>query len=249
MRYPFRQGFVLTAIAGACVLAIPSTAMAAATTSPEAIGLYASGTGLLPITVANTPDETSVGTLTTASVSVPGILSTGVLTATVTSDNYSNTDVAGLSALGTLFPVLSSGTIDSFCVFSGAGNFSNSYVTIENLDILGATFTGTATPNENLAGITLPAGLGSITVTLDQQVTGPVAGSETINAVNIAYTLLGGLTTEHIVIASSTCGPFNASEVTPLASGKGLGIGLGGLALIGGVYATIRVRRRRLAMI
>jgi hypothetical protein len=86
---------------------------------------------------------------------------------------------------------------------------------------------------------------GVLTVTLNQEVTGPVGGSETWNAVDIS---VGGGSTEDIDIASATCGPYNSSEETPLASGKGLGIGLGAVGLLGGAYATVAVRRRRNAV-
>lgn len=251
MRHSFRGGIAATAIAGTCVLAMTSTALARTdpgpTTSPEAIGVYVNGSGPLEFSVSNTPDQTTVGTTPVASVNLGPLVTASVLSATVVSNNYSYASVASLTTIIGAILGITSGTIQSFCVATGAGDFSHSYSTIEDLDINGATFTGNPTPNENLT-VTLPAGLASLSVTLNQQVAGPVAGSETVNAINIQYTLLGGLTSEDIAIASSTCGPYTPGQVTPLASGKGFGIGLGALGLLGGGYATIRVRRRRNAL-
>jgi hypothetical protein len=244
MRKSLRRGFVLTALAGTCVFAIAPAALAVTngpTTSPEAIGLYANGT---LVSVANTPDQTTVGTTTVASASVLGVLTANVLNATVVSDNYSYASVASLSTIvGTPFTTISSGTIESYCVVTGPGDFSSSYVTIENLDIDGATFNGTLTSPQTLS-VSLPTGLASLTVTLDQELTGPVTGSETFNAIDISFTTTLGLT-EDVDIASATCGPYNSEEVTPLASGNGLGIGLGLLGLVGAGVATVYVRRRR----
>jgi hypothetical protein len=51
--------------------------------------------------------------------------------------------------------------------------------------------------------------------------------------------------TESIYIGSSTCGPYTQEGVTPLASGKGVCLGLGLLAAGGVAVGTVRVRRRR----
>jgi hypothetical protein len=214
-----------------------SNAMAATngpTTSPEAIGLYANGL----VSVANTADETTIGdTASAASASVAGYVTASTLSATVVSENYDYASVADIAT--DAGPTISSGTITEYCVTTAAGTFS-SYAVIENLVIGTLSFNGTVyTPNTTL-GVT-----GVLTVTLNQEVTGPASatGSETWNAIDIDT----AGSTEDIDIASATCGPYTALQSTPLASGLGLGLGLGGLGLFGGTYATIRIRRRNAA--
>jgi len=62
---------------------------------------------------------------------------------------------------------------------------------------------------------------------------------------HISFTTIG-LVTEDIYIASSTCGPF--SSPVPLASGKGLAIGLGAFGALAVGVGTTRVHRRRRLM-
>ncbi len=246
MRHSLWGGIAATGIAGLCALAMTSTALAAAngpTTSPEAIGIYANGY----LSIANTPDQTTVGSATpVASVTVGTLLTADTLNATVVSDNYDYASVESLSALA-LLPI-TSGTITEYCVTTGPGTFS-SYAVIEDLSVNGSTpysATVTATDQTPLT-FTVPGTLTALTVTLNQELTGPVTGSETFNAIDIDLTapVLG---TEDIDIASATCGPYNSAEATPLASGKGLGIGLGAAGLLGGAYAIVYVRRRRNAL-
>jgi hypothetical protein len=244
MRHAFRRGLVLSTLAGTCALAMTSTAMAATngpTTSPEAIGIYANGT---LVSLANTPDQTTVGTSSTASVGLPPLLTVNALNATVVSNNYSYASVASITTLIGSVLGITSGTITQYCVTNGAGNFTSSYASIEDLDIAGTTFSGVVTTPNTALSVTLPIGLGTLTVTLDKEVTGPVAGSESFTAVDVSLTTILGLTLD-LEIASATCGPYTSGQPTPMASGKGLGIGLGALGLVGGVYGTVRVRRRR----
>jgi hypothetical protein len=249
MRRTLRRGAILTAFAGTCVLAMTATALAATngpTTSPEAIGIYANGLASL----GNTPDETSVGTMTASNVDVGTILGASTLSATVVSDNYSWAQVEGISALtGSILPVTAT-AVTTYCVASGAGNFSNSYVVIAGLSINGSTaISGTYTSAATLTGLTLPAGIASLSVTIDQETspsTETVSGSETFQGVDIDLTTILGVS-EDIDIASATCGPYTTGQGTPLASGKGLGIGLGAVGLLGGAYAVVRIRRRHAA--
>jgi len=237
MRKHIRRGLTLTALAGACTIAMAPAALAQPTTSPEAFGLGASGL----ISLTNTPDQTTVGTSSVANATVAGILNATVLTATVTSVNSTSAGVATLGVGGITLPILgaiSAGAVSSTCTANANGTFTGT-ANIANLSILGATFNGSASPNTNLT-VTVPAGIATVSVTLNQQVTGPVPGSETVNAIAITYTLpVTG--TETIDIASSTCGPFSAG--VPLASGKGLGIGLGAFGLLGLGLGAIYVRR------
>ena len=78
-------------------------------------------------------------------------------------------------------------------------------------------------------------------MTLNEQVAGPVVGSQTVNAIHIHFSTL--VASEDIYVASSTCGPFNAS--VPLAGGKGLAIGLGACGLLGVSATAVGWHRRR----
>jgi len=88
-------------------------------------------------------------------------------------------------------------------------------------------------------------------VTLNEEDPGPasVTGSETFYALHLTLTtapLLGGTgSTLNLYLGSATCGPYNQAVGTPVAGGKGLGIGLGLLGLFGAGTAAVYVRRRR----
>jgi hypothetical protein len=239
MRNCLKRGAFLTALAGVCTVALAPAALAAPTTSPEAFALGATGL----VTLANTPDQTTVGSTSVASASVAGLLNATGLTATVTSVNSTGAEVASLNTTGLsgILGTVSAGVVQSTCTANAGGTFTGT-ADIANLSILGVTFNGSATPNKSLLMLSLPTGIASASVVLNQQVAGPVAGSETVNAIAITYTLtIGG--TETIDVASSSCGPFTAG--VPLASGAGLGIGLGAVGLVGLGLGAIYVRRRR----
>jgi hypothetical protein len=238
MRKYLRRGAVLTALAGACTIAVAPAALAAPTTSPEAYALGASGL----VSLANTPDQTTVGTSSVASATLTGLLSATGLSATVTSQDSTSAEVAGLNTTGltSILGTVSADVVKSTCTANSNGTFTGT-ADIANLSILGATFNGSATANTNLL-VSAPAGVASIAVTLNKQEAGPVAGSETVIAIEIMYTLtVGG--TETIDVASSTCGPFVAG--VPLTSGPGLAIGLGAIGLVGLGLGTFYVRRHR----
>jgi hypothetical protein len=136
-----------------------------------------------------------------------------------------------------LLGVMTASAITSACLANANGTF------VETTSIASGSIAGTAIPatipaNDAFLNIPLVA-----TVTLNQQVAGPITGSVTVNAINIR--LLGS--TEQVNIASSTCGPFSAS--TPIAGGKGLAVGLGLLGSVGVGYGAIYTRRRRTAVI
>lgn len=195
----------------------------AQTVSPEGIGLEASGllatVGATPDATAATPDPTSVATVNA------GIVTANVVSASV-NGNTTVAGVAGLTALG--LSGVSAGAISSSCTANADGSFTES-ATIVGLNIPGlTTIDGTPGVNTSLLGGT---------VLLNQHTTGPVAGSETVNAVVI--TLLG----ETVTIGSSTCGPYVAGA--PIAGGKGLVIGGGAVAAAGAGIAAVKLNRRR----
>ncbi|HSZ46729.1 MAG TPA: hypothetical protein VK823_15430 [Streptosporangiaceae bacterium] len=105
-----------------------------------------------------------------------------------------------------------------------------------------------------VGGLTSAAG---IVIELNYVTPGPGTGTRTVSAVHIAITgagsgLLSGATgtsnVETIDIASSTCGSGTSVVASPVAGGKGLGIGLGLLGLLGSGFAAVYLRRRHVAL-
>jgi hypothetical protein len=237
VRHSIRRGLVLAALAGTAFAATAPAAFAQ-TTSPEAFGIE--GTGLLGI--APTPDATlaTPNPTNVASISIPLIVNAGTLSASVTS-NSATAAVQSLNTTGIITPLLgivSATAVSSSCLANADGSFVES-TTIASLSVADTTLTpGTIPANDAFLSIPLVAN-----ITLNQQVAGPITGSVTVNAIHIA--LLG--TGEEINIASSTCGPFSAD--TPVASGKGLALGLGLLGSVGVGYGAIYTRRRRNASV
>jgi hypothetical protein len=246
MRNKIRRGLVLAALAGTCVMAIAPDALAAPTTpatvSPEGIAAYATGVvplGPLGVSNSGSPNGSDSGT------PVGTLLTLGALTSSV-NGNTTMAEVATLSDTGiisTLGPI-SAGAITSFCTANADGTFDEG-ASVVNLNILGnniGTLTN-PTPEVITTGFTgLLTGIANVTVYINQQVAGPVTGSQTDNAVVITFTILG--VAETIYLASSTCGPYSSSAASPLAGGTGLGVGLGLLGLAGIGMATVYVRRR-----
>jgi hypothetical protein len=236
VRHSIRRGFVLAALAGTALVATAPAAFAQ-TTSPEAFGIE--GTGLLAISPTPDANLTTPNPANVASVSVPGILNAATLSASVTT-NSATAAVQGLNTTGILTPllgVITASVVTSSCLVNADGTF------VESASIASGSIAGTPIPASlpvNDAFLTIPL---VATITLNQQVLGPVTGSKTVNAIHIA--LLG--TGETINIASSTCGPFSAD--TPVASGKGLALGLGLLGSVGVGYGAIYTRRRRSSVI
>jgi hypothetical protein len=270
MRSSLGRGLLLTAFAGTFVLAAGPAALAAtpATTSPEAIALVATGT----IPVAPVADATlsSTNPVTATSGVVTGLLGLSALSDNVQTNasppgNTATSTVASLAPVttgllgGTLSPLanlISVTGIKSECDWDSSPTASPAFTettTIASLSVLGTTITLPATipANDNLTGLpTLPLGITGLSITLNQQEPGPGTNTETVNAIDITLSVsLAGLNpvTEDIVVASSTCGNPSSIVASPVASGKGLGIGLGLLGLLGTGVATVYVRRRRQA--
>jgi len=233
MRHSMRRGLVLAALAGTTLVATAPAAFAQ-TTSPEAFGIE--GTGALGL--APTPDATlsNPNPATVPSVGIPLILNATALTASVTTNSATAT-VGGLDTTGIAIPLLGAitgSTITSSCLVNADGSFVET-TSITGLNVGGTALApGTIAPNTPFLSIPAVA-----TITLNQQVAGPVTGSQTVNAIHID--LIGAA--ETINIASSTCGPFSAD--TPVASGKGLALGLGLLGSVGVGYGAVYTRRRR----
>jgi hypothetical protein len=244
MQNKLRRGLLLAALTGSCVFAIAPAALAAPSTqSPEGIALDATGpVALGPIADATsaTPNATAVG------LDLPGIVNVGALTSTVAGNTTTSSVLTlGAPVLTSILGPITSGVITSTCTANQDGTFTKT-TSVANLNILGNNVGTLASVPVNDTLVSLPAALVTVlglTVTLNEQVAGPVAGSMTVNAIHIQFHLLG-LATENIYIASSTCGPFSNNVATPVASGTGLGIGLGLLALLGAGFGAVYARRR-----
>jgi hypothetical protein len=267
---------MLSALAGAFVMAAGPAALAAtpATASPE--GIVIASQGLInakvgDATLGSSPANPATGSGITGLLDVSGVLSA---TAQNTSTPPGNSATAAVANLGpatdllnlALFGSLISATaVDSSCqwnstIGSGDGAFTMT-TTIASLTVLGTTVTlpTTIAPNTNLTSlITLPTlpsvpllgAITGLTVILNQQETGPGTNTMTVNAIDVDLTstipLLNG--SVEIDVASSTCGAPSSVVASPVASGKGLGIGLGLLGLAGAGLGAVYVRRRRVAL-
>jgi hypothetical protein len=274
MRSSLRRGLVLTALAGTCVMAAAPAALAAtpATQSPEAIALVASGP-IVTLAVGDATIATSPQSLLGGGVT--GLLDIGALTdiaqnTSAPPGNEASSTVASLGAASSnllnaiLGNLIAATVIKSTCTWNSNLTGSSAFTettTIASLTILGTTVTLPATiaPNTSLLSLlpTLPTllaplnllGLTGLTITLNQQEPGPGSNTETVNAIDISLgagaLLLGSAGTEHIDVASSTCGNPTSIVASPVAGGKGLGIGLGLLGLLGAGFAAAYARRRR----
>lgn len=237
VRHSIRRGLVLAALAGTA-LAATAPAAFAETTSPEAFGVQ--GTGLLGI--APTPDATlaNPNPAPVATLNIPGIINLGTLSASVTS-NTATSSVASINTTGILTPLLgifSATAVTSSCLAQSDNTFVLT-TSINSLTVGSTTLpAGPIAPNTPFLTIPLIA-----SIVLNEQQAGPVTGSQEVNAIQIK--LLG--TTQVIDVADSTCGPFTAA--TPVASGKGLVLGLGLLGSVGVGYGAVYTRRRRAAAI
>jgi hypothetical protein len=237
MRTNLRRGLTIAALAGACTIAVAPAALAQPTTSPEAFGMGASGL----ITLGDTPNQTTFGTTSATNATVLGLVNATALTATVNGQNSTAAQVATLNTTGITTPILgtiSATAISTSCVANANGTFTGT-TSITNLNILGASFSGTATSPDSLT-VNTPLGLTSISVTVDAEQAGPMAGSEEVDGIQIVYSSPVG--TETIDVADATCGPYTAG--VPLASGKGLAAGLAGVGLFGLGFGAVYIRRR-----
>jgi hypothetical protein len=262
MRHSLRRAAVLTAIAGTAVFVLGPAALAQPTSqSPEADALYATGAvSLGPTADATEPTDTTeeaVG-VTISPLSTPlftvGSTANDALYDTVTLNSASSSvdqlSSGGLDLLDITGGTTSAAAITTTCTANSDGSITMN-TSVVDLDILGDDIGSvtTVSPDDTLTGLSLPTGV-TATVELNKQTTDdPATGEDTVTGLYISLTdsLVTGLS-ETIDIATATCGPYNSSGATPLASGKGVGIGLGAVGLVGGAVATVYVRRRRGAL-
>lgn len=187
-----------------------------------------------------------------ASISVPGVLSTGVVNTTATGDpatggfassaSVTNPSVSLLGAIG-----LTAGVVEATCTATQAGNTGAVDLTGLAANVLGIPVVIPVTPAANTTISLNLAGIPIATLTLNEQIVNPDGGL-TVNAIHLELLggVLGSIGTGDIVISSATCGP--AELPVPLAHGAGLVLGIGIVGVAGaGILGVVTVRRRRAA--
>ncbi|TDP96550.1 choice-of-anchor P family protein [Labedaea rhizosphaerae] len=197
--------------------------------------LGASAVTVGPLSPSNTNGPTSA---TLASISVPGILSTGIVSSKSVLDENTgvvHTEASIANAKVTLGTAkLTADVIGSHCDATQSGVTGGS--TLVNVQIPGAQVPVNPAPNTKVNV------LGLLVITFNEQIDN-ADGSKTINAVHIKLNALVG--SGDVILASSTCGP--AAPPMPMASGAGLWVGLGLLGLVAVPAGTVVLRKRRAA--
>ena len=247
--YTARRG-ALTGAVTAAFLVVAALPAAAAPGDGSAYGASANlnllGVGAVtvaPVAPANTagPTDNSVAT-----VNMPGVVSTGVVTTSAHLDPVTGVVAAkatvGNVAIGLFGPLnpITATAVEATCTATQSGNVGATTLTNINLGSIG---TVAATP----AAATPLVLDGVASITFNEQIVN-ADGSLTVNAIHIR--LLGGtlasIGTGDIIIASATCGP--AALPTPMPSGAGLWISLGLLgAAVAGTAIAVGRRRARTA--
>ncbi|WP_424184653.1 choice-of-anchor P family protein [Actinokineospora sp. G85] len=191
-----------------------------------------------PLSPSNTSGPT---TNTLASIEVPGVLTTGVVTSSANlneSTGVVHSEAAVAEARLLLGNLGSIGSLKATCDATQAGNVGSTALTGVNL--LGVSIPGNPAPNTT---VSIPPVLSLASLTFNEQIANP-DGSLTVNAVHVRLNALLG--SGDLIIGSATCGP--AAAPIPLASGLGLWIGLG-LVVAVVVPVGLRLVRRRTAAV
>lgn len=172
-----------------------------------------------------------------AAVSLPGLLTTGVINAAAHRDDDSGQVDSSASIVKAGVPLLGIGAdvVEAHCTATQQGEQGTSRLAGLRLGGLGQVAADPAPNTTVLAAVAK--------IVFNEQVHN-ADGSLTVNAVHI--TLLGGalhaLGSGDVVLASATCGP--AGLPIPMASGTGLWLGLGLLALAAVPAGAVLYRRR-----
>ncbi|PSL56889.1 hypothetical protein B0I31_103649 [Saccharothrix carnea] len=191
---------------------------------------------------ASTADGPATGTF--AAVDLPDVLRTGVLDTSAARDDKtgavssraSTADVR-LDLLDAVTGGVSADLVEAECAATQKGLMGKAALVGLDLGELGEI--GVEPAPDTTVDVDL-LGVDVAKVVFNEQVRND-DGSLTVNAVHV--TLLGGaLGTGDLVLSSVTCGP--AGLPIPLASGAGLWIGLGLLALFGAPVGAAALRRR-----
>jgi hypothetical protein len=239
MRIRFvRRGSAIGAVVAAALVlgAMPASAAPgdgsayAAKVAVTLLGAPAVNVG--PLAPSNTNGPTAANL---ASINAGGLVTAGVVTSSATLNQdtgvvHAQADIAnvgiGLAALkGTI------GAVNATCDATQAGVTGSS--TLANVQIPGVSVGANPGPNTT---INLPL----VKIVFNEQITGG-DGSLTVNAVHIYLNALVG--TGDIVLAQAKCGP--AAPPVPLASGAGLWLGLGLLAMVAIPAGAVVIRKRR----
>jgi hypothetical protein len=236
IRFVRRGGAIGAVVAASLVLgAMPASAAPgdgsayAAKVAVTLLGAPAVNVG--PLAPSNTSGPTSASL---ASIDAAGIVTAGLVTSSATLNEdtgivHSQADIAnvgiGLAALKGKI-----GAVNATCDATQAGVTGTS--TLADVKIPGVAVGANPGPNTT---ISLPL----VKIVFNEQTT--VDGSLTVNAVHIYLNALVG--TGDIILAQAKCGP--AAPPVPLASGAGLWLGLGLLAMVAIPAGAVVIRKRR----
>jgi hypothetical protein len=237
IRFVRRGGAIGAVVAAALVLgAMPASAAPgdgsayAAKVAVTLLGAPAVNVG--PLAPSNTSGPTSASL---ASIDAAGIVTAGLVTSSATLNEdtgivHAQADIAnvgiGLAALKGKI-----GAVNATCDATQAGVTGAS--TLADVKIPGVAVGANPGPNTT---ISLPL----VKIVFNEQITGG-DGSLTVNAVHIYLNALVG--TGDIILAQAKCGP--AAPPVPLASGAGLWLGLGLLAMVAIPAGAVVIRKRR----
>lgn len=242
MRFVRRGGAIGAVVAAALVLgAMPASAAPgdgsafAAQVSVTLLGAPAVNVGpLAPSSTSGSPSASL------ASIDAAGLVTAGVVNTSATLDEATgvvtaHADLANVGlALGTALGL--TGTIEAVaadCQATQAGVTGSS--TLAGVQIAGISVPVNPPPNTGVD-------IGLAKVVFNEQIMNP-DGSLTVNAIHIYANAVAA--TADIILAQARCGP--AAPPVPLASGAGLWLGLGLLALAAVPAGAYVIRKRRTA--
>jgi hypothetical protein len=198
------------------------------------LGSPAVSVGPLSPSDTNGPTHAALATIT-----VPGILTTGAVTSNATLDEntgvvHSDASIAGAKVTLGLAKI-TAGVIQSHCDATQSGVTGDA--TLANVAIPGVQVPVDPAPNTTINVLNL------LTIVFNEQISHG-DGSLTVNAIHIKLNALVG--SGDVILSSSTCGP--AAPPMPMASGAGLWVGLGLLGLIAVPAGSAVLRKRRAAV-
>jgi hypothetical protein len=251
MRLPMTRRAAVAGLVAVATLVLGSTPASAAPGDASArgatldlslLGRDAVSTGPFAAADANGP---TTGTF--ATVDVPEVLRTGVLNASASRDDrtggvgsWASTADVRLDLLATATGGVTADLVEAECAATQKGVMGKSELVGLDLGRLGEVGVEPA-PNTTLDVDLL--GVDVAEVVLNEQIRN-ADGSLTVNALHVR--LIGGAATSvgagDLVVSSVTCGP--AGLPIPMASGAGLWVGLGLLALFGVPVGASALRRR-----
>jgi len=219
--------------------AFADTTAVAGSAFGESLNVTVLGQGLVtsgPTPTVTLPAGGSAAAITnqTASVTVVGLLSTGLLNVstqgTPAGGSVTSSSTVANPVIGALLTTITADAVTSTCTSDSSG--STGSTTITNLKVLGATVNASTVPNTGLS----VAGIGTLFV--NEQVTtgsGPSTGI-TVNAIRVA--LNAGLGSGSIIIGQSKCAVTGDGVVVPTGA-------VGGVLLAGVVAAGFGVTQLR----